>query len=132
MLQLIDISFKRGSNQLFEHLTCTIHPGHKVGMVGRNGAGKSTLFDMILGRLQPDEGDVSRPAGWVAAHMAQEVKVTDRPAIEHVIDGHRELRAVERRMAEAEARRDDLTLACLLYTSPSPRDLSTSRMPSSA
>ena len=33
MLQLIDISLKRGSNQLFEHLTCTIHPGHKVGMV---------------------------------------------------------------------------------------------------
>ena len=26
----------------------------------------------------------------------------------------------------------ELTLACLLYTSPSPRDLSTSRMPSSA
>ena len=25
-----------------------------------------------------------------------------------------------------------LTIACLLYTSPSPRDLSTSRMPSSA
>ena len=27
---------------------------------------------------------------------------------------------------------DDLITACLLYTSPSPRDLSTSRMPSSA
>eukprot|EP00829_Urostomides_striatus_P001481 TRINITY_DN11652_c0_g1_i1.p3 TRINITY_DN11652_c0_g1~~TRINITY_DN11652_c0_g1_i1.p3 ORF type:complete len:102 (+),score=61.69 TRINITY_DN11652_c0_g1_i1:28-306(+) len=27
---------------------------------------------------------------------------------------------------------DDLKIACLLYTSPSPRDLSTSRMPSSA
>ena len=27
---------------------------------------------------------------------------------------------------------DDLYLNCLLYTSPSPRDLSTSRMPSSA
>ena len=27
---------------------------------------------------------------------------------------------------------DDLTIICLLYTSPSPRDLSTSRMPSSA
>ena len=111
MLQLIDISLKRGSNQLFEHLTCTIHPGHKVGMVGRNGAGKSTLFDMILGRLQPDEGEVSRPSGWVASHMAQEVNVTDRPAIEHVIDGHRELRAVERRIAQAESRRDDLTRA---------------------
>ena len=27
---------------------------------------------------------------------------------------------------------DDLIISCLLYTSPSPRDLSTSRMPSSA
>ena len=29
-------------------------------------------------------------------------------------------------------RNDDVTHICLLYTSPSPRDLSTSRMPSSA
>ena len=28
--------------------------------------------------------------------------------------------------------REDLSWGCLLYTSPSPRDLSTSRMPSSA
>ena len=28
--------------------------------------------------------------------------------------------------------KDELELICLLYTSPSPRDLSTSRMPSSA
>ena len=28
--------------------------------------------------------------------------------------------------------RNDQTIGCLLYTSPSPRDLSTSRMPSSA
>ena len=32
----------------------------------------------------------------------------------------------------AEAARRALVDACLLYTSPSPRDLSTSRMPSSA
>ena len=31
-----------------------------------------------------------------------------------------------------EERRAELEKACLLYTSPSPRDLSTSRMPSSA
>ena len=30
------------------------------------------------------------------------------------------------------ANADSLSLTCLLYTSPSPRDLSTSRMPSSA
>ena len=33
---------------------------------------------------------------------------------------------------ETETKRDRLSCSCLLYTSPSPRDLSTSRMPSSA
>ena len=37
---------------------------------------------------------------------------------------------VELNMVQMMTRR--LTLTCLLYTSPSPRDLSTSRMPSSA
>ena len=32
----------------------------------------------------------------------------------------------------AQKREDELAGSCLLYTSPSPRDLSTSRMPSSA
>ena len=40
-----------------------------------------------------------------------------------------ELDSLRERCAEAEA---NLDKACLLYTSPSPRDLSTSRMPSSA
>ena len=37
-----------------------------------------------------------------------------------------------RSMTFAELDEDSSRLACLLYTSPSPRDLSTSRMPSSA
>ena len=39
--------------------------------------------------------------------------------------GHQDLRLVNPRC-------DHLSEGCLLYTSPSPRDLSTSRMPSSA
>ena len=35
-------------------------------------------------------------------------------------------------MSSAEARQMSTGKTCLLYTSPSPRDLSTSRMPSSA
>ncbi len=113
MLQIIDISVKRASQQIFEHLSCTVYPGHKVGVVGRNGAGKSTLFELILGRLQPDDGDVLVPSGWQIAHMAQQVKVTDRPALTYVVDGHRALRSVESELATAEAEGDDLALATL-------------------
>jgi ATP-binding cassette subfamily F protein 3 len=113
MLQVTDISLKRGSQQLFEHLSCTVHPGHKVGVVGRNGAGKSTLFELIQRRLQPDDGDVVVPANWQIAHMAQQFEVTDRPALDYVVDGHRALRRVERKLATAQASGDDLAVATL-------------------
>ena len=43
-----------------------------------------------------------------------------------------ELNAVVTSLDQAEAFFCDVSVPCLLYTSPSPRDLSTSRMPSSA
>jgi ATP-binding cassette, subfamily F, member 3 len=113
MLQALDISLRRGETDLFSHLSCTIHPGHKVGLIGRNGAGKSTFFELLLRRLAPDEGELRVPATWRMAHMAQQVTVTDRPALAYVLDGHRELRRVEQQIFDAERRDDALDLARL-------------------
>jgi ATP-binding cassette subfamily F protein 3 len=113
MLQAIDISLTRGETPLFAHLSCTVHGGQKVGLVGRNGAGKSTLFQLLLGQIQPDDGEIRVPAEWQVAHMAQQVRVTDRPLLDYVRDGHHELRGVERRIREAEAGDHALELARL-------------------
>ncbi len=40
--------------------------------------------------LTPDEGTLSRPQGWTVAHMAQEVKALDLPAIDFVLSGDEE------------------------------------------
>jgi len=111
MLQAIDISLTRGGTSLFNGLSCTIHPGQKAALVGRNGAGKSTLFELLLGRLQPESGEVRVPAEWRIAFMAQQVAAVERPLIEYVIDGHRELRDVQSDIEAAERAEDDLQLA---------------------
>ncbi len=116
MLKIIDISLKRNQVPLFDHATLTVHTGQKVALVGRNGVGKSTLFDLVLGAagrhgLQPDSGDVTLPGDWRISHMAQEVAVNDRPALDYVIDGHRELRKAERALAAAESADDDMAIA---------------------
>ena len=57
MLVLNDISLRRGVKLVLDHVSVTLQPGEKVGLVGRNGAGKSSLFALLTGRLQSDHRD---------------------------------------------------------------------------
>ena len=64
-------------------------------------------------------------------HMDDEVNETQPTAESMPVDGeqfdiHAEREALQSQLAEAESK------VCLLYTSPSPRDRTRSRMPSSA
>ena len=103
MLRAEGLQFNRGDELLFENLNFVIHPGQRVAVAGRNGVGKSTLFQLILEQLQADTGDITRPPGWTIGYMRQEVEITDRQALEYVIDGHAVLRDTERKLADAKA-----------------------------
>ncbi|MGK0673268.1 MAG: ATP-binding cassette domain-containing protein [Halothiobacillaceae bacterium] len=102
MLNLSHLSLRRGAKPLFRDASLQIHPGQRVGVTGANGCGKSSLFALLRGELSPDAGDVTYPSNWVVAHVAQETPPDPRPAMDYVLDGDSELRAIERAMAEAE------------------------------
>ena len=103
MLHFDKVSLRRGPRLLFAGASFQIHPGQKVGVTGANGTGKSSLFAMVLKTLATDEGEISRPAGWVIAHLAQEIEATAQQAIEYVLDGDQGLRDLQARLAGAEA-----------------------------
>lgn len=102
MLRADNLQFRRGQEVLFEHLDFIVHPGQRVAIAGRNGVGKSTLFQLILGELEIDDGELEVPTQWVVGHMEQEAEVTDRPALEYVVDGHQQLRKVEDALAHTQ------------------------------
>ncbi|MEE4282101.1 MAG: ATP-binding cassette domain-containing protein, partial [Pseudomonadales bacterium] len=102
MLRADNLQFRRGQEVLFEHLNFIVHPGQRVAIAGRNGVGKSTLFQLILGELEIDDGELEVPTQWVVGHMEQEAEVTDRPALEYVVDGHQQLRKVEEALAHTQ------------------------------
>jgi ATP-binding cassette subfamily F protein 3 len=108
MLQVTELSLRRGPRLLLAGATLTIYPGQKVGLVGPNGCGKSSLFALLRGELHADAGEVSIPPGWELAHVAQQTPHGDDPAIEFVLDGDRELREVQAALAIADAAGDGL------------------------
>lgn len=55
-IQNLTMSF--GLQTIYDNVSFQINENDKVGIVGVNGAGKSTLFNLILGKLTPDEGKI--------------------------------------------------------------------------
>ena len=103
MLRVSNLALSRGTKQLLENASLTVHDRHKVGLVGANGSGKSSLFAAIRGELVPDAGSIDLPPRWTLSHVAQETPAVATPAIDYVLDGDRELRDIERWLVTAGA-----------------------------
>lgn len=52
------ISFDYSQNEVLKGVDLVIQTGDYVGLVGPNGSGKSTLLKIILGLIQPTQGEV--------------------------------------------------------------------------
>ncbi|CCN72081.1 ABC transporter ATP-binding protein [Vibrio nigripulchritudo] len=114
MITFSDIQLLRGGKPLLDQASATIHPGDKVGLVGKNGCGKSTLFALLKDELSIDAGTFHKPSQWELAWVAQETPALERKAIEYVIDGDREFRDLEDQLARAE-QQDNGTLVAELH-----------------
>ncbi|HSG89126.1 MAG TPA: ATP-binding cassette domain-containing protein [Pseudomonadales bacterium] len=102
MLTFSNTFVRRGDKVILDGASFTVHAKQHVGLVGPNGVGKSTLFELILGRLLPEDGDVLMADSVRVAHLAQHTPDSDRPALQFVLDGDRDLRRVQKRIAAAE------------------------------
>jgi lipopolysaccharide export system ATP-binding protein len=47
-----------GGRKVVDGVSFMVAPGEVVGLLGRNGAGKTTSFDMVLGLVKPEKGNI--------------------------------------------------------------------------
>ena len=55
-IELQNVSFSYGSNQILSKINIEIHKGQSIGILGANGSGKSTLLNILSGLLEPTNG----------------------------------------------------------------------------
>jgi ATP-binding cassette subfamily F protein 3 len=103
MIRFQQVSLMRGVKPLLDKVDLLLNPGDKIGLIGANGAGKSSLFGLLRGELHADQGELSYPASWRVAYVAQETPPLARSAIDYAIDGDITLRRLEAQLAALEA-----------------------------
>ena len=55
-IQKVSLSIK--GRLIVNDVSITVNPGEVVGLMGPNGAGKTTTFNLAVGNIQPDKGEV--------------------------------------------------------------------------
>lgn len=75
---------------IFEGVTVGINEGDRIGVVGRNGDGKSTLLSILAGRLEPDQGRVTRRSGLTLGMLDQSDEIDLNQTVGHAIVGDTE------------------------------------------
>src|SRR6516162_2695259 len=103
MLAIDNIVVRIAGREILSGATANLPAGRRIGLVGRNGAGKSTLFNVILGRLHQDDGEISVPSSWRVGAVAQEAPGSDVSLLDTVLEADPERL---RLLAEAEHETD--------------------------
>lgn len=58
ILEAENVCFSYGDTTIVRNFSTTVMRGDRIGIVGPNGSGKTTLLRLLLGRLQPREGEI--------------------------------------------------------------------------
>ena len=58
ILTISKISKSLGGKPILKNISFALKKGEILGLLGPNGAGKSTLFNLIVGKIFPDQGEI--------------------------------------------------------------------------
>ena len=104
MLTASGLAKSFGPRLLFSGVTVHLTSGRRVALIGGNGTGKTTLLEILLGRQEPDAGEVHRPRDLRVGYLPQELTpATDRTVLAEVLEGAGDLAHLGRRVGELAA-----------------------------
>ena len=85
ILNVSHLSHGFGDRMIYHDVTFRLLKGEHIGLIGANGEGKSTFFNIITGKLMPDEGTIEWSknvrVGYLDQHSVLTAGMTIRDAL---------------------------------------------------
>ena len=101
MLTISGLSKAFGEKTLFDEVNLQINEGDRIAIVGPNGAGKTTLFSILLGKIEPDHGQVNLQRNRTLGYLPQEsAEVPDESVLELAVNVHPEIPGLRKFLSE--------------------------------
>ncbi len=73
LLQAVHIHKHFGRREVLCHIDLNIHPKEIITIIGPNGSGKTTLLRILLGLMQPDDGEIITIPGLRIGYVPQSI-----------------------------------------------------------
>ncbi|MDO4273371.1 MAG: ABC-F family ATP-binding cassette domain-containing protein [Eubacteriales bacterium] len=74
-----------GDRAIFNDVSFRLLKGEHIGLVGANGEGKSTFFNIVTGKLMPDEGKIEWAKNVRAGYLDQHTVLTQGLTVRDVL-----------------------------------------------
>ena len=101
ILSVTQLGKSFGAERIFAGINFQVEAQDRIGLVGPNGAGKSTLLNILAGREEPDEGNISIAHNIRVGYLTQITDFHPQNTLrEEMLSVFRELRHYERELGE--------------------------------
>ena len=91
LLKIENLCMSFGTQVIFDDVSFQINNNDKVGIIGVNGAGKSTLFNILLGNLTPDSGNITLDTkinlGYLPQVIMEDASSEDETVFDYLLEG---------------------------------------------
>jgi ATPase subunit of ABC transporter with duplicated ATPase domains len=118
ILNVENLTHGFGDKVLFKNISFRLLKGEKVGLVGANGSGKTTLFNILTGKLLPDEGTLkfssSMSVGYLNQHSqlnpGESIKDTMRTAFQRLYDQEAQMLKLSEKLSDPNLPEADMNI----------------------
>lgn len=90
-MKIENLCMSFGTQTIFDNISFQINNNDKVGIIGVNGAGKSTLFNILLGNITPDSGNITLNSkinlGYLPQVIMDDASNKEETVFEYLLEG---------------------------------------------
>lgn len=90
-MKIENLCMSFGTQTIFDNISFQINNNDKVGIIGVNGAGKSTLFNILLGNITPDAGNITLNSkiklGYLPQVIMDDASNEEENVFEYLLEG---------------------------------------------